>query len=478
MGFSAPAALTSTQTLPHTWLNYIISGLHTVFDHGIEPDYFTYPLVFEGLVDFNQYKLLGVSLYNGLVFADSYDTLADAIADLSATGGMVILGPKEYTLTSTLDLSAGDTKTNVLLVGMGPASKLTASGSFTGTRLVALSAKTGVYRQRMGVYNLSIDTQGTDSLIGIDCANTEDSYISGVYFQDDSSSLSKAINLNECSRAVITHCDITQYYYGIYKELVSAGTVGHGPTGPDLHYHISDNIIHNCTAGGIHMVPPAEMMVITNNVIESIYATCDGIHLEDSGIYAVRSFIIDCNIIAGIATTAHKHGIYIKISSASATSNNREYSISNNVIRFASEHGIYVEGTSLGNMRTVPIYGNYIYRPKKHGIYLYGYVVGVSVVGNNIFNPNDTSTAQTYSGVFVDGTAANTCRWTQVQNNIVVYSVEDGINQPLAGYDLDALVGGTGVVGKCMLCFNVCNGTQFGLLQATNGNTFESNIGP
>jgi len=74
---------------------------------------------------------------------------------------------------------------------MGPASKANGVWVIYGYSPGALSAKTGVYRQRMGVYNLSIDTQGTDSLIGIDCANTEDSYISGVYFQDDSSSSAK-----------------------------------------------------------------------------------------------------------------------------------------------------------------------------------------------------------------------------------------------------------------------------------------------
>lgn len=477
MGFSAPSALTSTQALTHTWLNLIISGLQTIFNHGIEPDAFEYPLKFEGLIDFGQYRLKGVTLYSGMVFADSYDTLADAIADLPAGGGMVILAPREYTLSATLDLSASDTKSNVVLVGMGRATKISAAAGFTGTRLIAMSAKSGAYRQRMAVYNMSLDTTATASLIAIDCSNTEDPYIGNVYFQDENSSFSKAVDLSECDRATVVNCDIVQYYYGIYKELVSAGTPGHGPAGPDTDYHIYGNIIRDCTAGGIYMIPPAEAMVIYGNTIESIYNTCDGIHFEDTGVYPVRSFVLDSNIISGrLSGYPIRYGIYIKCTTA-ATSNNREYGIHNNVIRFTVEHGMYLEGSTSGNVRSVPITGNSIYRAGKHGIYFYNLSLSNSVLSNMILNPSD-ATDDTYSGIACDGTNGNDFRYTQVQNNIVIYDDTDGVgNAPWAGYDFDALVGGSAAVTqKCMIAYNISKDCHFGILHQNNGVMQEGNL--
>lgn len=476
MGFSAPSALNATEALTHTWLNDIIAGLQTIFDHGIEPDAFEYPLKFEGLIDFGPYRLKGITLYNGVVFADSYDTLADAVADLPAGGGMILLGSKEYILSATLDLSAGDTKSNVILVGMGRATKISAGSGFTGTRLIALSDKSGAYRQRMGVYNMSIDTQGTNSLIAVDCSNTEDAFVSNVHFQDDSSSGSKAVVLSECGRASVVNCDILSYDYGIYKELMSVGTPGHGPVGPDTNYHIAWNIIRDCITAGIYLKPTSEMMLLYGNTIESMFSTCTGIHLEDTGVFGVRSFIVDSNVITGRGGgLAINYGIYIKCSTA-ATSNNREYGIHNNVIRLTTEHGIYLEGNVSGNLRSVPVTGNIIYRAKKHGIYIYGTAVSNNVNGNIILNPSD-GTDDTYSGVCAESTAANNIRWCQFQNNLVLYDDSDGIgNAPQAGFDFDQLVAGTGVVGKCMIAFNAMRGTHFYVMQAPNGNVVESNI--
>lgn len=484
MAFSGPTPLTATDRLAHTWLNSILTEIRTKFDHGVLPTELYYDpsvtvdkaFVLEGEVNFGPYNLIGVSAYVGLVFADSYATLQDAVDSLPAGGGMVILGPNTYSLPSTLDLSSGDTKNNVYLVGMGACTVLNTTVGFTDTRLVAMSAKTGTYRSGMGVVNLKLAGDAASLTEELDLANTRNSYVSNVIITG--AGTENGIDVSEADYFTIQDCDITGCTIGIHRDLDSEGSSTHGPTSKDQYCLILRNHIQ-CNVGTptdcIYMKPPPTDMIVAHNRLESTAATCDGIHIEDrasTGGNDIASIVIENNIICGTAGSPMGYGIYL----LGATSGPifRRVSIANNIISYTSESGISVQANVAvsNNARMIQIHSNIIYLARKHGIRLYDWLINNAVVGNIIINASDTNPG-TYSGIWGDAVGYS-WNWNLVQYNTYIQKAIFG-----AGYASYAIDASTDKVMKNSFRHNLSDGlglSAYNVYQGvSNNNLFQEN---
>lgn len=183
-----------------------------------------------------------------------YDNIQDAIDDLPAEGGIVMMRPGTYVIDSEITIN----KDNVTIQGQGGATiiKLT-DGYDSNIFMINVSG-----RSKILITNLTIDgnraNQTAGTMRGINLYNCSECIISNVWVTDLRTG---NIYLDDSSNCAIVSCISTNSPGGINL------------MGNSSYNTISSNIIRNCTAGitmGATFTGVPTLNSVTSNTISSI----------------------------------------------------------------------------------------------------------------------------------------------------------------------------------------------------------------
>lgn len=134
------------------------------------------------------------------------DNIQAAINALPATGGVVLIPPGIYKLDQTINLSGTDnSRSNVVLMGFGEASRLRISGTFTMPSGIVFVTG-GSARSGHALVNLTVDTARdiyAPAMFGVSTSSAADPLIDGVAFRNH---YGTALQVNGSSGVKILHC--------------------------------------------------------------------------------------------------------------------------------------------------------------------------------------------------------------------------------------------------------------------------------
>jgi hypothetical protein len=415
----------------------------------------TYPFILQGPIDFGQYRLRGLRQFSGVVFASAFATLQDAIDSLPVTGGAVILEPKTYALTTTLDMSKTDTLNNVVLIGHGQVTTIQAASTFVGSPLIKMSNASGAKRTFMGIFNCTIDVNSKTT--GVSMANTSDSWCKNLEFQNTGGTTQQYyITIDSATRGIIAGCEfydsLGSISYNIYR---ASGTAAPA----DSHWKIYSNYIYSGydSGGGIVLINCPEYSLICNN---TILTQADGIYLSSTSASNLVYINVSGNVISGYSDIAPcERAITLETN----TGLSRHTVVTDNMIKWA-DTGIYIHAPTTGAaIRYCNIAGNSILRTGGSGILLEGWVYHIDVVGNSIYMLN--TLGGTNGGVYLYPNGATTYRHIGVVGNNVINLGTSALTNGILANDLN--------ITKSLVAYNFVKGTlgisvSVGVLESAN----------
>lgn len=305
---------------------------------------------------------------NNILYVDGihYSTIQDAIDDLPASGGKVILPAGTYSLSSQIDLS---NLSNITIEGVGKATVITPNSSMNLVQLFQAD-------------NIIIKN------INFDC-------------NDNSTYNMRCINMQGASNCIITECWFNDAYYAIYIK-------DNGSSYPCENNLISNNIITNCKYGVTTSATYAanasasinRSVRITNNCFDmNNLASSQGI---DIGSYCA-SYIVSGNNVKNTAS----HGIDVTYSYGVIVNANTIMSAGANGIHFQGGGGLIITSNNIHNTTSEGIRGLQtvniicsnnvsIGSANTNGFYMYSVTKGTAV-------GNTSDKASNFGSGFVSG---------------------------------------------------------------------------
>lgn len=356
-----------------------------------------------------------------------YTTIQGALDGLPAGGGLVIVPPGTFTITSTITMPSNST-----LMGTGAASIIKASASFGNNSLLENDtpnpATDGARNTNITVRNLKFDSSasnGDTSRPSMLFKAVVDLVIDGVWSAD---SVGDGILISASSTVTVK----------------------------PLRNSIRNNTITNAGRNGI-AVTEGERVIISDNQITG--SALHGIDLEPNNASSViREVTIEGNVINGSGSSSGNSGIAITGGGGTTeevTANGNTIrstaegivfsavsgvSISTNVISSVSQNGIV--NTTSNASTDVTISNNSITSPTLRGIQTGTNDLRISIIGNVIDTPGSTGItvggdrctiqgntilSSTLQGILVSGGQSNS-----IVGNVIRSSTKSGIELILA----------------------------------------------
>jgi hypothetical protein len=475
MPFSGYESLVSGQSLTETFFNSLRDSVKTSFDHGITSADLTWPLRLQGPIDFSEWTLKNLTTLGTIIFADKYATLQAAVNAAHVNGGgVVLLGPRTYTLSTVLDMqNASSSNHNVQLIGCGAATKLVPAAGFASTEMIRLSQSTTVPAQRMVLSNFLVDCTGVaGSYNVIDTRCCEDSLIAGVIATGFPA---KGIVLDRSRRTI---CEYNQLTAAANNTCISLLAQRSGDDQVLIrHNRCEGMLLDSNQAYYIKVMLPPDS-IITDNSIEVAWNKT-GIHLTTNGTTALRNVTVARNSIVGYGGTVSSsdtQGRGITVEASGSNFGITGFEVMNNFVRQLGQDGIQIvasdNGVGTGVFQNFTLCGNYIHNVGRHGIRIRNQCKFGSVFGNIIASPNANNASG--RGLSLSQTSA-TFRPTYISmvGNVFTFNAQDHANVPTLAIEGSANVGSCLINGNNALDYSTLNPYS---LPAALGNQIGENL--
>jgi hypothetical protein len=431
MPYTPAPTLVDNESLTHTWFQTLKTNIEAAFDHNVQPADITWPLVLDGPIDFSDFTFLNLTNLGTVHFADKYASIQAAINAANAQGGgIVLLGPKSYSVSSTIDMQSGSVGNhNVQLIGCGRSSVIQATAPFTGTEVITVANQTSSAANRMVLHNFQINLSGVSAVDGIQTNNVEECIISYIYITN---APQYGIVLNRTIETICEYCDINLSTAATSGILINANTADSKRL---IIRHNRITGINNENQRMYMRLSPPPNSIIANNIMDAMAEEKTGIYINDDAGFNITDLLITDNLIFRdnlSLTDTLGRGIVCE-GNAAANFSMRGIRIVNNVIYNVGQDAIAVLGAgspSTGIYSNFTIAGNVIRLPGRDGIRLRQNCTRMTVTGNNISGPN----ARAQSGFAIRLSQASSTykpTWITVHGNVMTWvSLQDGITAP------------------------------------------------